>query len=194
MQRLRQPYVGEGLPPGGDVPGAIKKPASPSEWRGDVAGPGPRRSRVVEAKVRKFRTSMALYILVLLAVVAWLVLSFTVWGNPSPGKRAGQLIDAVNEREEESFISLLMEEDRGSAQLLFDKVTDYLGAGGEFREVKFRVEKKDRYMAYAYLQSGRVVRESGPEQDLTADDGLVVYIENHGGKWYVKSGGTKLIP
>lgn len=194
MQRLQQTAGRGPLPYRQDMPAALKKSSSPGEWRVDVVDSMPRRSGVVEAKVRRFRTRMGILTFLVLAVIAWLVLSFTVWGNPSPGKRAAQLIGAINEREAASFTALFPEQEKSSAESLFARVEDYLGADGEFRDVKFRVDKKDRYTAYVYLQEGTIIQGGGTSRTLSADDRLVVYLENIGGKWRVKVGGTKLIP
>lgn len=194
MQRLQKTAGAETFPFRQDMPAAVKRSASPGEWRMDIVDSMPGRSGVVEAKIRKFRARMAILTFLVLAVIAWLALSFTVWGNPSPGKRAAQLIGAINEREAASFTALFVEQEKSSAESLFVRVKDYLGADGEFRDVKFRVDKKDRYTAYVYLQEGTIIQGGGTSRTLSADDGLVVYLENIGGKWRVKVSGTKLIP
>ncbi len=176
-----RPPAGRGMP-------------SPSEWRKDVVEPKPRMAREVQAKLRRFRVNLAIYGLVAAVVVAWLVLSFTVWGNPSPAKRASQLISSLNERRPESFVSLFTAQEQASAELIYDKVVAFLGNGGEFRNVKFRVEKKDPYAASVHIKQGNIVFGTGAVQEVGEGDGLLIRMENHGGRWYVIIAGTRLIP
>jgi len=194
MQRLVYPQGGGIATGAGEgLSGARGRP-SPAEWRPDVVGPRPRESGIVTEKIKKYRVSMAIYGMLLLALILWLALSFTVWGNPSPGKRASQIVSAVNSRDGEAFASLFAAQERSSAESLYARITDYIGTTGEFRDVRFRVEEKDPYTAHAYVKSGTVVLSGGASREITSEDGLVVSFEKRDGKWVAKVGGTKLIP
>lgn len=194
MQRLRYPHDGELPGEFNEGVAGTRRGVSPAEWRPDVAATRLVRSGVVAEKIRKYRLSMTIYGALLLAVIVWLVLSFTVWGNPSPGKRASRLIDAINNHDGDAFASLFAAQERSSAESLFAEITEYMGTSGEFRNVSFRTEKKDEYTAYVHLQSGTLVLASGTAHEIAAEDGLGISFEKHGGKWVAKVQGTRLIP
>jgi len=192
MERLRQ--AGVETPQRGydTAPGDLY--VAPGEWRGDAEALRPSVSKVVKTKVKRFRLRLAVYGAIVAAVVIWLVLSFTVWGNPSAAKRSMQLIDAVNARNSEAFVGLFEEKHRPAAEVLYNDLTSYLGANGEYEGVKLDVEVASVYDAASYLESGTIARGGGSSVSISGSDNLVIILENHNGRWYVVPSGTDLIP
>ena len=167
---------------------------APGEWRGDADALRPTVSKVVETKVKRFRERLVIYGVIVAAIVIWLVLSFTVWGNPSPSKRSMQLFDAVNTRDTEAFMELFEEEDRIAAEDIYGDITSYLGASGEYQDIRLDVEVADAYSAASYVEGGNITRSGGSSIGISTADNLVIMLENHGGKWYVVPLGTNLVP
>lgn len=168
--------------------------AAPGEWRGDVVGTKrDLRSKAAE-NIKRFRLRMAVYGVAVIALLAWFILSLTVWGNPRPGTRAAQIVKALNSGNEQEFTSLFLESDRMQAERLFREVSDYLGDGGTFRELSYRVEQDDPYAARVYLEGGTISFADGGVSSIDPADGLVIYLENHKGKWLAGVEGTRLIP
>lgn len=168
--------------------------ASPSEWGRDVVPEKPVVSEKVEVKIKRFRARWAIYLVLAASLVAWLVLSFTVWGNPSPAKRARQLIDALNATDRSLFVSLFPEAQKGEAERLYDETARFLGQGGRFRNVILKAKQQDAYEAWVYVESGTVTSGDGSSEEIDPSDGLVIYLRSYGGKWWVQAAGTDLIP
>lgn len=168
---------------------------APGEWRGDAVMLKPRTSQIVASKKRELRWKSMVYGLIILAVVLWIVLSFTVWGNPSPGKVSSQLLDAVNGRDSEAFYRLFREENRASAEEIYSDVTDYLGDNGIYVDIEMDVDQAGQYTARSYIGGGAIELGGGRGQVvLDTSDSLVISLENRNGKWYVNPLGTVLIP
>jgi hypothetical protein len=166
---------------------------APGEWRGDAETLRPEVSRIVVEKVRRYRVRLAIYGVIIAMIIIWLVLSFTVWGNPSPGDRSMQLIDAVNARNEEAFLDLFQEQNRAAAGELYDRVTSFLGSTGSY-DVKLDVDKQNNYEAVSYLASGTIVIGGGSTRDVSRSDNLRIVMENRKGRWYIVPLGTDIIP
>lgn len=192
MEKLqRKTQAGSGRGPAA-APGDLY--VAPGEWRGDADFLRPTISRGVETKVKRFRERLIIYGVIVTAIIVWLVLSFTVWGNPSPGEKSMQLFDAVNSRDAEAFIELFEEEDRIAAEDIYSDVASYLGASGEYEGIKLDVEVADAYSAASYIEGGNITTDSGSSVGISTTDNLVIMLENQGGKWYVVPPGTNLIP
>ncbi|WP_287152841.1 zinc ribbon domain-containing protein [Candidatus Solincola tengchongensis] len=187
LQRLR-PAAGEGMRPAG---GGY---AAPGEWRPDVVSTGERMRPAARERMRHFRLRMAIYIAVAAALVAWFTLSLTVWGNPQPGKRASQVIEALNARDEARFVSLFHPSSATGAERLFKEVTDYLGGGGSFLDLELRVEAEDPYTARVLLERGSIRFAGGEVLAIEPSDGLVIRMENREGRWLAVAAGTDLLP
>ncbi len=167
---------------------------APGEWRGDAEVLRPEVSRVVVQKLHKYRIKLGVYGVIILIIMVWLVLSFTVWGNPDPGERTMQLIDAVNSRDEEAFLDLFREQDREAALGVYTRTVSYLGDSGSYSNIKLDVDQENNYSAVSFVESGTVQAGGGYERNLSRSDGLLVVMENHKGVWYVTPTGTDLIP
>ncbi len=167
---------------------------APGEWRGDAEILSPTVSKVVETKVRRFRIRLAVYGLVVLLIAAWLVLSFTVWGNPSPGRVSSRLIEAINARDPDAFVELFKEKDRAVAEDLYARITSYIGSSGRYENIKLDVDKPNNYDAYSYIDSGNIAAGAGGSISISRSDNLMITLYNQGGRWYVVSKGTDLIP
>lgn len=178
---------------GGGAPGERRRVAA-GEWRGDEELLRTAPSKAAQKKMAVFRVKVAVVAVLVAAAVAWVVLSLTVWANPTPSKVSSRLIEALNERRRADFTALFPEEERASAGLMYDEITEALGAEGRYREVKFRVEKPDNYTAYCHLEGGSVILSGGSAVNIQPSQKLVVYLENHGGKWYAKTWQTSLVP
>jgi hypothetical protein len=176
----------------GGAPGDVY--LAPGEWRGDAELLRPEVSKVVVAKVRRFRVKMVIYGGVIAIIMAWLVLSFTVWGNPSPGERSMQLIDAVNARDEEAFLNLFQEQSRPAAKDIYDRAVSYLGSTGSYDDVKLDVEKNENYDAISYIDSSIIQTGGGSSRNVSRSDNLLIVMENHKGRWYVVPKGTDIVP
>ncbi|MDI6872978.1 zinc ribbon domain-containing protein [Candidatus Solincola sp.] len=168
--------------------------AAPGEWRPDVVSTAGRLRPAAKERIRHFRLRVIAYIAFAAALAAWLVLSLTVWGNPQPGHRAAQIMEALNAGEEERFVSLFLSSDAAGAERLFGEVSDYLGGGGSFRDLRFRVDQEDPYTARVFLEGGTIRFAGGEARAIDPSDGLVIRLENRGGKWLAAVGGTNLIP
>jgi hypothetical protein len=191
MERIREP--GEaGFPARHAAPD--ESYVAPGEWRGDAEILRPTMSKVVQDKVRKFRSKMVVYGIIIVLIIAWLVLSFTVWGNPSPGARSNQLIDAINNRNPDAYLSLFQEKDIASAKVMYSELEAYLGGAGSYTGVKLKVDQPDVYDARSYLEGGTIELMSGRSISITRADNLMIVLENHGGKWFVVPEGTNLVP
>ena len=190
MQRLR-----EG-PPAAAPTGAAGKPpgtpyVSPADWREGLETLSVPTGKRVEESARRFRRRMAIYGMILIAVVAWLALSFTVWRNPSPGKRSAQLIEAVNARSPDAFLELFQPQDQSAADDLYADILFYLGSTGKYVNIELGVVQDD---VYTYLESGTVIKGGDTTVSLSRSDNLVIALENRRGSWYVVPRGTDLIP
>lgn len=192
MEQLRTPgpEVQQGV--GRAAPGDLY--IAPGEWRGDAETLRPAVSKVVESKMRQWRTKLVIYGLIAVAIIVWLVLSFTLWGNPSPAKRSQQLFDTVNARNEESFTDLFQPKEKDAAARLYDDIVFYLGEGGRYENVKLDVEVANAYDAASFVISGDIVTAGGSSRAIGSEDNLMITLENHGGRWYIVSNGTILIP
>ncbi len=167
---------------------------SPGEWGRDVVPKTPVVSARAEKRVKRLRLRWAVYVALAASLVAWLVLSFTVWGNPSPAKRARQLIDALNAKDKALFVSLFPEAQEGDAERLYQEAVGFLGQGGGYQKVSLKVEQHDPYEAWVYLEGGTVTSSDGTKEDIDPSDGLVVHLQSYGGKWRVHAPGTDLVP
>ncbi len=167
---------------------------APGEWRGDAEILRPTLSEAVEKKVRRFRWKILAYGVALTAVVVWLVLSLTVWANPSPGEVCKRLMEAANNRDAEAFTGLFSPQDRAVAEDMYQNVTLYLGSAGRYSEVSVRADKLDAYSARCYIEGGRIDKGTGPATEISQGENLMVSLENIGGRWYVTARGTDIIP
>lgn len=189
LKRLRPAAgAGEGVRPAG---GGY---AAPGEWSPDVVSAGERMRPAAKERIRHFRLRMTIYVIVAAAFAAWFTLSLTVWGNPQPGKRASQVIESINARDEGRFMSLFHPSGASGAEKLFKEVTEYLGGGGSFTDLELRVEQDDVYTARVFLERGNIRFASGEVLAIEPSDGLVIRMENRGGKWLAVAAGTDLIP
>jgi hypothetical protein len=167
---------------------------APGEWRGDAEVLRPEVSQIVVHKLRKYRIKLTIYGVIIAIIVAWLVLSFTVWGNPDPGERAMKLLGAANSRDEGAFVDQFQEQDSDAAMSMYSRVVSYLGDTGSYSDIKLDIAQENSYDAVAYLESGTVQAGGGYNRNLSRSDGLMVVMENHKGVWYVDPTGTDLIP
>ncbi|MBN2026225.1 MAG: zinc ribbon domain-containing protein [Actinobacteria bacterium] len=167
---------------------------APGEWRGDADVLRTSVSKVVETKVKKWRVRLAIYGVIILLVVIWLVLSFTMWGNPSPGKASTQLLDTINARNQEGFVALFEDKYKDTATNLYEQIVTYLGTGGRYENIDMDVVEASVYDAASYIESGNIVIGGGSSVSISSLDNLVITLENHYGKWYVVPKGTNLIP
>lgn len=166
---------------------------APGEWRGDTETLSPTVSKVVADKVMRFRLKMAIYGIIIALLIAWLVLSVTLWGNPSPGKTSMQLIDAVNARDPETFVHLFLEQNQAAAEDLYASIISYIGSSGKYEDITLDVDQPDNYDAYSYLDGG-TISAAASATSISRSDNLKIALENRGGKWYVTPNGTDLIP
>lgn len=166
---------------------------APGEWRGEAEAMRSPVRMEVRRKVRAFRFKMVGYGFLLAAFSAWLILSFTVWGNPSPGRRAMQYIEALNRRDAVAAQELVLPSKHSEGERLYRDLVYYLGDTGRFENVEFEVMEQDVYSSQAYLVRGSIV--IGTENRAIAEeDGLVIYLQNRGGKWYIDPSSTVLVP
>lgn len=191
MEKLQRVDSTTGLVGRGGAPG--DQYIAPGEWRGDADILHTSVSKVVETKVKKWRIKLAVYGMIIAVIIIWLVLSFTVWGNPSPAKRSMQLFDVLNARDQEAFVGLFEDKYRSVAEQLYNDVVIYLGTGGRYENIKLDVVEATVYDAASYVESGNIVT-GGSSVSISSMDNLVITLENHYGKWYVVPKGTNLIP
>ncbi len=131
-------------------------------------------SKAVKAKVGKYRRKTAAYAVLVAAVVAWIVLSFTVWGNPSPEDRCEEFIRALNARDHDAFMALILPERKEQGESLFWDIVDKLGEQGKIPEANLQVYEINNYEA-----RGSVTGE-GISLEIT--------LENREGSWYINPG------
>lgn len=168
---------------------------APGEWKGDAGLAKPYTSAAIESRTQRFRWKTAFIAGLVAMVVAWIVLSFTVWGNPTPGDRSMQLIQALNNRDFESFNEVIIPDRRPDSEKLYDDYIYFLGTDGSFSDIKFDVVQDDAYDAKSHIVGGKVVmRGSSEPVDIDEADSLVIILENHKGTWYVEPRGTILFP
>ena len=195
LEKLQGPATGaypSYQPDRAPVPGTY---VAPGEWRGDAEALRPTVSKVVEEKVKKFRGKLIIYGFILAVVVAWLVVSFTVFGNPSPGETSMQMIEAINARDLERFSELILPGNRGEGERLYKETVYYLGENGRYANLRLDVAQDDNYDARSYVEGGSIeLGGSTPAMTLRRSDNLVIILENHKGKWYVNPRATDLIP
>jgi len=195
LERLQAPGAGAYPPyqPGrAPVPGTY---VAPGEWRGDAEALSPTVSKVMDKKLKRFRLKLVVYGLFLAMVAAWLVVSFTVWGNPSPGKRSMQLIEALNNRDLESFEALILPEARAEGEKLYQDTAYFLGEKGKYVNLKLDVSQANDYDARSFPESGSIeFSGTRPSISISGSDKLVIVLESHKGKWYVNPRGTVLTP
>lgn len=154
------------------VLGSASEPyVAPGEWRGDMAVLKPEVSSTVESKMRRFRWKMLVYGLLVVGVVAWIVLSFTVWGNPSPKKQCSRLIEAVNARDEAGFMELILPGAKDLGRQRYGEITRLLGEGGKIEGAELKVDVLDNYDARGYITSEKIE--------------FIIALENHKGTWYI---------
>lgn len=194
LERLGSPGPSTVPSHGAEWPVREDRYAAPGEWRGDPEALTPQVSKVVGKKVREFRIRLLVYAVIVAVVLVWIILSFTVWGNPSPGELSQQLLEALNRRDQSAFIALIVPESREAGAMLYNDGVKYLGEKGEYADIGFKVDEIDEYDAIAYVQSGSINGGSGGTVGLSPSSNLVIVMENHKGKWYVNPRGTWLLP
>jgi hypothetical protein len=168
---------------------------APGEWRGDAGLATPHTSVIIDERKRKFRWKTALFAGLAVLVLLWIVLSFTVWGNPTPEDRSMQLIQALNDRDFESFSDVIDPNERAESEDLYNDYLFYLGTSGNFSDVKFDVSQENDYDARSHIVSGTVLlRGASQPVGITEADNLIIILENHKGVWYVEPQGTMIIP
>lgn len=168
---------------------------APGEWKGDARIAIPYTSTVIASKKRKLQLKTVLLTGLAAMVLLWIVLSFTVWGNPTPGDRTMQFIETINQRDMESFSEVITPESRSRAEDLYYDIVYYLGNGGALSHIKLEVVQDNNYDARSYIVEGSVSLEDSSEPiSITRDDNLVVILKNHKGTWYVDPQGTDLTP
>ena len=171
LERLRAPAAPADSA-AGPLPGTRAGAyVAPGEWRGDMGTLKPAFSKAVETKVRHFRWKMVVYIALVAAIVAWIALSFTVWGNPSPTKQCNKLIAAVNARDEAAFMDLVLPGSESLGRERYLEITRFLGEGGEIEGTALKVDVLDNYEARGYLATDTIE--------------LIIALQNHKGTWYV---------
>ena len=168
---------------------------APGEWKGDAGLAKPYTSEAIETRAKRFRWKTVLIAGLLALVVIWIVLSFTVWGNPTAGDRSMQLIQALNNRDFESFEEVIIPDRRPESEELYNDLIYFLGTDGSFSDIKLDVVQDDAYDARSHIVGGKVVmRGSSEPVDITEADNLIIILENHKGTWYVQPRGTVLFP
>lgn len=194
LTRLERPVASKPPSPGEAFRQTGEGAIAPGVWSPDVVADRDRLRPVVRKRVRRYTLRMAVYGAILAALVAWFVLSLTVWSNPQPVKRASQIIDALNAWEEGRFVSLFLPSDAQGAERIFREVSDYLGRGGSYHDLRLRVDQEDNYTARVVIESGSIRFANGETRAIEAGDSLVIRLENRKGKWLAASAGTDLIP
>jgi hypothetical protein len=195
LQQLAPSSPGPGGPTQPAQPAQREPYVAPGEWRGEAGLAKPHTSEVIESRARRFRWKTALIAGLLVIVVVWIVLSFTVLGNPTPGDRSMQLIEALNNRDFESFNEIIIPDRRADSEKLYDDFIYFLGTDGTFTDIKLDVVQDNQYDARSHVVGGKVLmRGSSEPVDITEADNLIIILENHKGTWYVIPRGTILIP
>jgi hypothetical protein len=192
MQSIQGPEAGVTSPQSGEVT-AQTTYSAPSEWRGEEKVLRPVASKSVESRIRSYYWKLVIYGAIILAVIAWLVLSLTVWGTVSPEKRSTRLMEAINARDLGGFLDNFMQQDRSAAEDLYDEVVAYLGSSGSYEDISLDVDEGDVYTARAYATGGVIHSASGSE-NLDSSSRLCIMLENHNGVWYVDASDTILLP
>jgi uncharacterized membrane protein YvbJ len=167
---------------------------APGEWRGEAEVLRPKVSKVVETKIRRFHWKLIAYTVIVAIVVVWLVLSFTVWGNPSAEEVSHKLIEAMNDRDPAAFVALFMDQDETEAQNMYYRVSTYLGSSGSYDDLGLSVEQPDNYEAYIYLESGTITTSGGSTVTISRSQNMIINLENQEGMWYVTPRGTDILP
>ncbi len=167
---------------------------APGEWRGDADLLRPAVSKAVKTKVKRFRVRLIVYGVIAVAIAAWLVLSFTVWANPSPGERSMQLFEAINAGDSDAFVALFGENERSAAEDLYGDIASYLGPGGRYENIQLDVVAADAYDAASYVEGGSIAKGGGTAIAISASDNMMIKLENHAGRWFVVRLGTRLVP
>ncbi|MDY6794275.1 MAG: zinc ribbon domain-containing protein [Actinomycetota bacterium] len=194
LKRL-QPPSPAGASDSTDVRATPETYVAPGEWRGGSTPLTAVTSQEVKKKVQRFRLKMAIYIIIIVIIVTWLILSFTLWGNPSAGDNSVKLLETLNSRNRESFVELSPPEMAGMAEDLYDKAIIYLGSSGKYLDIKLEVTEGDAYSARSKLVGGSIDFGSGGRSwEIDSGNNLVITLQNHGGKWYVDPYTTILIP
>jgi len=195
LQQLAPSSPGPGGSTQQEQPAPRESYVAPGEWRGEAGLAKPHTSEAIESRVRQFRWKTALIAGLIAIVVLWIVLSFTVWGNPTPGDRSMQLIHALNDRDFESFNEVIIPDRRTDSEKLYDDFIYFLGTDGTFTDIKLDVIQDNEYDARSHVVGGKVLmRGSSEPVDITEADNLIIILENHKGTWYVVPRGTVLIP
>jgi hypothetical protein len=106
-----------------------------------------------------------------------------------------QLIQALNDRDFESFDEVIIPAQRAGSEKLYDDFVYFLGTDGTFTDIKLDVVQDDAYDARSHIVGGKVLlRGSSEPVDITEADNLIIILENNKGTWYVVPRGTILIP
>ncbi len=167
---------------------------APGEWRGDQELMSSRASRIVERKMRRLYIRLGIYGLLTLGFIAWLIMSLTVWGNPSPVKQSSKLIQSLNARNASDFEQLVLSDAQSQGQLFFNDILVALGNDGKFENVTFNVSQSDNYTARASITGGNITSGIYGPIDLGQHQNLVLVFENHKGKWYLNPRDSVLVP
>ncbi|OFW68993.1 MAG: hypothetical protein A2V52_02430 [Actinobacteria bacterium RBG_19FT_COMBO_54_7] len=167
---------------------------APGEWRGDAELLSPGVSSVVGRKMRMLYIKLAIYGVLALGLAVWLVLSLTLWCNPSPGKQAAKLIQALNSRDSSAFTQLVLPEAQIQGEALYKEIIVTLGSDGRFENVGFSVSQTDNYTARASISGGNITSGIYGPIDLGQFQNLVLVLENQQGKWYINPRDSILVP
>jgi len=177
-----------------DAPASPDGYVAPGEWRGDAEFLSPRVSSVVERKMRRLYIRFGIYSLLTLGFIAWLTMSLTVWGNPSPAKQSSKLIQSLNARNASDFDQLVLSDAQSQGQLFFNDILVALGNDGKFENVTFNVSQSDDYTYRASITGGNITSGIYGPTDLGQYQNLVLVFENHKGKWYLNPRDSVLVP
>lgn len=191
---VRRPSHDQTGTPAAGTPVRTDSYVAPGEWRGDAELLRPAASKVVESKMRRLYIRLGIYGFMALGAIVWLVLSLTVWGNPSPEKQAARLLEAVNARNKAAFDELILPENQPAGEVLYKEVILVLGNDGRFEDVTFDVVQDDNYTARASIIGGVITSSIYGRIDLGETKKLVLVMENHKGKWYFNPRDSILSP
>lgn len=167
---------------------------APGDWKTVASSlptaPPHRRER----RYMRYGIAPVIYGLLVASLTAWLGLSLTLWGNPSPLDRSKALLQAIAKADDVGFLNCLLEEDRIKGQELWKEVQSHYGPGVVFANPLFRVESDDGYEAVIILTGAKLEGGKLAGKEVSERDNVRLFWVNRRGSWYLDPDRSRLTP
>lgn len=169
--------------------------AAPSEWRGRAQVQREDLTRRIEKKSHRVMVEWFVYGGILLVLAVTLLLSVTIWGNPTPTEVASGFMQALNDKDAEAMKEYVYLPQDTGVDAAINELLRRIGPEGSFNNLTYSSTETNYYSATADLTGG-TFSPGGTGLDVEIDPSRKLYIglENHEGHWYVNLAQVNIFP